>query len=130
VGQVFVQDNHWSPVGQSQANRVVTRSRPVETLMRVGPALTLRRRPRPEALCQMEYVAKQKARLLVLNGKAQRVGFSVHSSIGNELHYGWWYILVEGSGPSDKRVAAICNNLDDVDTFLAEKKRQAVKGTR
>jgi hypothetical protein len=78
----------------------------------------------------MEYVAKQKARLLVLNAKAQRVGFSVHSSIGSELHYGWWYILAEGSSPSDKRVAAICNNLDDVDTFLAEKKRQAVKGAR
>ena len=78
----------------------------------------------------MEYVAKQKARLVVLNAKAQRVGFSVHASVGNELHYGWWYIVAEGSGPTDKRVAAICSNLDDVDTFLAEKKRQAVKGTR
>jgi hypothetical protein len=36
----------------------------------------------------------------------------------------------DGSGSIDKRVAAICNNLDDVDTFLAEKKRQAVKGQR
>jgi len=27
----------------------------------------------------------------------------------------------EGSGSTDKRVAAICNNLGDVDTFLAEK---------
>jgi hypothetical protein len=36
----------------------------------------------------------------------------------------------DGSGSTDKRVAAICNNLGDVDTFLAEKKRQAVKGQR
>jgi hypothetical protein len=76
----------------------------------------------------MEYIAKQKARLVVLNVKAQRIGFTVHASIGNELHYGWWYIVANGSGPTDKRVAAICNNLEDVDTFLVEKKRQAVKG--
>jgi len=36
----------------------------------------------------------------------------------------------DGSGSTDKRVAAICNNLDDADSFLAEKKRQAVKGQR
>lgn len=78
----------------------------------------------------MEYVAKQKARMVVLNAKAQLVGLSVHASVGNELHYGWWYIVAEGSGPTGERVAAICGNLDDVDTFLAEKKRQAVKGTR
>jgi hypothetical protein len=43
------------------------------------------------------------------------------------VHYGWWYIVADGSGPTDKRVTAICNNLDDVDTFLAEKKRRAGK---
>jgi hypothetical protein len=78
----------------------------------------------------MEYIAKQKARLVLLNAKAQRIGLSVHASVGNELHYGWWYLVEDGSGSTDKRVAAICNDLDDVDTFLAEKKRQAVKGQR
>jgi hypothetical protein len=73
----------------------------------------------------MEYIAKQKARLVVLNEKAQRIGFSVHASVGNELHCGWWYILIDAVGPSNKRVAAICIDLDDVATFLAEKKRQA-----
>ena len=75
----------------------------------------------------MEYIAQQKARLIVLNVKAQRIGLSVHASVANELHYGWWYIVADGSGPTDKRVAAICNNLEDVDMFLAEKKRQAGK---
>jgi hypothetical protein len=75
----------------------------------------------------MEYVAKQKARLVVLNVKAQPIGFSVHASVANELHYGWWYIVADGSGPTDKRVAAICNNLDDAEMFLAEKKRQPGK---
>ena len=78
----------------------------------------------------MEYIAKQKARLVVLNTKAQRIGFSVHASVGNELHYGWWYIVTDGSGPTGMRVAAICNNLDDVDMFLTKKKREAVKGQR
>ena len=75
----------------------------------------------------VEYIAKLKARLVVLNVKAQRIGFSVHASVANELHFGWWYIVADGSGPTNKRVAAICNNLDDVDTFLAEKKRRAGK---
>jgi hypothetical protein len=78
----------------------------------------------------MEYFAKLKARLVVVNVKAQRIGFSVHASVANELHYGWWYIVADGSGPTDKRVTAICNNLDDVDTFLAEKKRRAGKVKR
>jgi hypothetical protein len=68
-----------------------------------------------------EYIAKEKARLVLLNAKAQRIGLSVHASVGNELHYGWWWIVEDGSGSIDKRVAAICNNLGDVDTFLAEK---------
>jgi hypothetical protein len=72
----------------------------------------------------MEYIAKQKARLVMLNVKAQRIGVSVHASVANELHYGWWYIVADGSGPTDKRVAAICNNLDDVEMFLAEKKKR------
>jgi hypothetical protein len=37
----------------------------------------------------MEYIAKEKARLVLLNAKAQRIGLSLHASIGNELHYGW-----------------------------------------
>jgi hypothetical protein len=78
----------------------------------------------------MEYIAKQKARLVVLNAKAERIGFSVHASVGNELHYGWWYIVADGSGSTGMRVVAICNNLDDVDMFLTEKKRQAVKEQR
>jgi hypothetical protein len=36
----------------------------------------------------------------------------------------------DGSGSTDKRVAANCNNLGDVDTFLAGEERQAVKGQR
>ena len=69
-----------------------------------------------------EYIAKQKARVVLLNAKAKSIGFSIHASVGNELHYGWWYIVADG------RVTALCNNLDDVDLFLAEKKRQAIKG--
>lgn len=78
----------------------------------------------------MEYIAKQKARLIVLNAKAQQIGLSVQASIGNELHYGWWYIVAAGSSRPDKRIAAICNDLDDVDSFLTEKKRQTAKGKR
>ena len=75
----------------------------------------------------MEYIARLKARLSVLNARAKLIRLSVHASVGNELHYGWWYIVADGSGPTDKRVAAICNNLDDVDAFLTEKKRRALK---
>jgi hypothetical protein len=77
-----------------------------------------------------EYIAKQKARVVLLNAKAKGIGFSIHASVGNELHYGWWYIVADGTGPTAKRVTALCNNLDDVDLFLAEKKRQAIKGQR
>jgi hypothetical protein len=33
----------------------------------------------------MEYIAKEKARLVLLNAKAQRIGLSVHASVGNEF---------------------------------------------
>ncbi len=73
-----------------------------------------------------EFIAKQKARVVLLNVKAEQIGFSIHASVGDELHYGWWYIVADGIGSIDKRVTAICSSLDDVDVFLAEKKRQAL----
>jgi hypothetical protein len=73
-----------------------------------------------------EYIAKQKARIVLLNAKAGPIGFSIHASVGDELHYGWWYIVADGNGPADKRVTAICSSLDDVDVFLADKQRQAL----
>ena len=73
-----------------------------------------------------EFIAKQKARVVLLNAKAEQIGFSIHASVGDELHYGWWYIVADGIGSTDKRVTAICSSLDDVDVFLAEKKRQAL----
>lgn len=75
----------------------------------------------------MENIAKQKARLTALNLRAKLVGFSVHASIGNKVHYGWWY-LVASAEPRDWRVAAICKNLDEADAFIRRKESAQNKG--
>jgi len=88
--------------------------------------LTPLRGPRAK-LIAMENIAKQKARLTLLNLRAKLLGFSVHASIGNKVNYGWWY-LVAGVEPYHLRVAAICKNLDEADAFIMQEESAQKKG--
>ncbi len=78
-------------------------------------------------LIAMEDIAKQKARLIVLNLRAKLLGFSVHASIGNKVHYGWWYIVV-GDEPYHRGIYAICKSLDEADAFIRQKESAQKKG--
>jgi len=78
-------------------------------------------------LIAMDNIAKQKARLTLLNLRAKPLGFSVHASIGNKVNYGWWY-LVASVEPYHLRVAAICKNLDEADAFIMQEESAQKKG--
>lgn len=78
-------------------------------------------------LIAMDNIAKQKARLTLLNLRAKALGFSVHASIGNKVNYGWWY-LVASVEPYHLRVAAICKNLDEADAFIMQEESAQKKG--
>jgi hypothetical protein len=76
------------------------------------------------------YTDEQKARMAELNLRAEKVGYKVHLP-SKEKEWGWFNIVDTklDDFDYDKCVVCTCHDLDEVESFIVQKEKEAEGGT-